>query len=190
VARHFAVAACEFPFILALIVVSGMSNTSTTKWMATAFETLAKKHPEHRDRWISDDKWVDIIRINYIAPPSKEKEEELKFSRKNMVRAIGSQWQHTIDDFTTTNQNGMFRHSYMVSCNDDNTTKSKRRNATYFHATKAGRDHPRKPRVAEVFKDEDEMDDRVNCLKKREKNPRRSRPTKFCFSPEACLHRF
>jgi hypothetical protein len=63
--------------------------------MATAFEMLAKKHPEHRDRWISDDKWVDIIRANYFAPPSKEKEEVLKFGKKNMVRAIGSQWQHS-----------------------------------------------------------------------------------------------
>jgi hypothetical protein len=60
----------------------------------TAFETLATKHPECRDRWILDDKWVDVIRTNYFTPPSKEKEEELKFGRKNMVRAIGSQWQH------------------------------------------------------------------------------------------------
>jgi hypothetical protein len=185
VARHFALAACEFPFVLALIVVSGMSKTSTTKWMATAFETLSKKHPEHRDPWISDDKWVDVIRANYFAPPSKEKEEELKFSRKNMVRAIGSQWQHTTDDFTATNQNGMFRHGYMVSCNDDNTTKSKRRNATCFHATKAGRDCPRKPRVAEVFKDEDEMDDRVNCLKKRKRARKTKSTNKFLFQPRS-----
>ena len=74
-ARHFVLAAYEFPFILALIVVSGMSKTSTTKWMAAAFETLATKYPEHRDQWISEDKWVDIIHTNYFTPPSKEKED-------------------------------------------------------------------------------------------------------------------
>jgi hypothetical protein len=57
----------------------------------------------------------------------------------------------------------------MVPCDDDDRTKSKRRRATYFHATKAGRDHPTKPRVAELFKDQDEMDDHMNCLKKRKR---------------------
>jgi hypothetical protein len=62
----------------------------STEWMATAYETLTRKYPGYRNRWISDDKWLEIIRNNYIDNPSKEKEEELKFSRGNMVRAIGS----------------------------------------------------------------------------------------------------
>jgi hypothetical protein len=62
----------------------------STEWMATAYETLTRKYPGYRDRWISDDKWLEIIRNNYIDNPSKEKEEELKFSRGNMGRAIGS----------------------------------------------------------------------------------------------------
>jgi hypothetical protein len=62
----------------------------STEWMATAYETLTRKYPGYRDRWISDDKWLEIIRNNYIDNPSKEKEEELKFSSGNMVRAIGS----------------------------------------------------------------------------------------------------
>jgi hypothetical protein len=108
-ARHFVLAACEFPFILALIVISRMSKTSKTKWMmAAAFETLAAKHPEHRD-WILDDKWIDVIRNNCFAPPSKKKEEELKFSRKNTVRApVGSQWLHNTEDFTPKNQKACF----------------------------------------------------------------------------------
>jgi hypothetical protein len=125
-ARHFVLAAYGFPFILALIVISGMSKTSTTKWMATAFETLTTKYPAYRNRWISDDKWIDIIRTNYFTPPSKEKEKELKFSRENMVRAIGSRWDNTIEDFTPTNKNGIFRHSYMVSCYDEEGTKLKK----------------------------------------------------------------
>jgi hypothetical protein len=52
---------------------------------------------------ISDDKWIDVICTNYFAPSSKEKEEELKHGRKNMVRAVGSQWQHITKDFTLTN---------------------------------------------------------------------------------------
>jgi hypothetical protein len=151
-ARHFVLTAYVFPFILALIVISGMSKTSKTKWMVTAFEKLTMKYPEYRDRWISDDKWVDIIRTNYFTPPSKEKEEELKFSRNNMVRAIGSQWQHTIEDFTPTNQNGIFRHSYMVPCNDEEGTKSKRRRATYFYATKVGRDYPTNQELQKFLK--------------------------------------
>jgi hypothetical protein len=42
------------------------------------------------NRWISDDKWIEIIWNNYIDNPSKEKEEELNFNRGNMLRAVGS----------------------------------------------------------------------------------------------------
>ena len=80
------------------------------KWMAAAFETLATKHPEHRDRWISDDKWVPVIRADCFAPPSKEREEELKVGRKNMVRAVGSQRgrrQHTISAEASLQQTKM-----------------------------------------------------------------------------------
>jgi hypothetical protein len=68
----------------------------STEWMATAFQTLTTNYPEYRNRWISDDKWMEIIRNNYIDDPSKEKEEELKFSRANMIRAIGARWKTTI----------------------------------------------------------------------------------------------
>ncbi len=46
---------------------------------------------------------------------------------------------------------------------------SKRRQATYLYATIPGKDYPRKPRVAEVFKDEDEMDDCIRGIKKRKR---------------------
>jgi hypothetical protein len=74
--------------------------------MATAFQTLTTNYPESRNRWISDDKWMEIIQNNYIDDPSNEKEEELKFSRANMIRAIGARWKTTIEDFTQTNQVG------------------------------------------------------------------------------------
>ena len=125
------------------------------EWMATAFEKLTTRYPEYRNRWISDDKWMEIIRNNYIDNPSKEKEEELKFNRGNMVRAIGSRWKSTIEDFTPTNQRGVFRHRYYVSFeveDDKGEMVSKRRQTTYYYATQAGKDHPKKPRVAEVFK--------------------------------------
>jgi hypothetical protein len=35
--------------------------------------------------------------------------------------------------------------------------------------TKPGQDYPREPRVDKVFKDEDEMDDRMRGLKKRKR---------------------
>jgi hypothetical protein len=40
---------------------------------------------------------------------------------------------------------------------------------TYLYATIPGKDYPRKPRVAEVFKDEDEMDDYICGIKKRKR---------------------
>jgi hypothetical protein len=89
--RHFASAALLIPFVLELNATFSASKTSATKWMATAFETLATKHPEHRNRWISDDNWIEIIRNNCVAEPSKEKEKELKFNRRSMVKAVGSQ---------------------------------------------------------------------------------------------------
>jgi hypothetical protein len=142
----------------------------STEWMATAFEMLTSNYSAYRNRWISDDKWIEIIRNNYIDNPSKEKEEELKFNRKNLVRAIGSRWKTTIQDFTPTNQRGIFRHQYSVTTqvkNDEGAMVSKRRRVTYLYATIPGKDYPRKPRVAEVFKDEDETDDRIRRLKKR-----------------------
>jgi sarcosine oxidase delta subunit len=62
--------------------------------MATAFLPLTTNYPEYRNRWISDDKWMEIIRNNDIDDPSKEKEEELVFSRANMIRAIAARWKH------------------------------------------------------------------------------------------------
>ena len=59
------------------------------------------------------------------------------------------------------------------------------RRATYIYATKPGRDYPTKPRVAEVFKDEDEMDNLINCLK-REKEPKTKWTNKFMFQ-QRCL---
>jgi hypothetical protein len=58
----------------------------------------------------------------------------------------------------------------MVPCYDEEGDKfKKRRRATHFHATKPGRDCPTKPRVAQVFKDEDEMDNHMSSLKKRKR---------------------
>ena len=130
----------------------------STDWTATAYEKLTSTYPEYRNRWISDEKWIEIIRNNYIVNPSKEKEVELKFNRGNMVRAIGSRWKTTIEDFTETNDSGIYRHHYTVTFkveNDEGEMVSKRRRATYFYATKPGEDLPDKPRSAEVFKDED-----------------------------------
>jgi hypothetical protein len=87
-ARYFALAALLIQFVSALNVNSSMSRTSKTK----AFETLTTRFPQYRNRWISDDKWLEIIRNNYFAAPSKEKEKELCFNRRNMVKAVGSQW--------------------------------------------------------------------------------------------------
>jgi hypothetical protein len=116
---------------------------------------------------------MEIIRNNYIDDPSKEKAEVLTFTRENMIRAIGARWKTTIQDFTQTNQNGIFRHRYSVSFvveNDKGEMVAKRRQVTYLHATIPGKDYPRKPRVAEVFKDEDEMDDCTCGIKKRKRN--------------------
>jgi len=60
--------------------------------MAMAYKSLTSKYPEYRNRWILDDKWMEIIRNNYIDNPSKEKEAGLKFLRRNLVKAIGSRW--------------------------------------------------------------------------------------------------
>ena len=43
---------------------------------------------------------------------------------------------------------------------------AKRRQVTYLYATKPGQDYPRNPRVAEVFKGEDEMDYCIRGLKR------------------------
>jgi hypothetical protein len=75
----------------------------------------------------------------------------------NMVRAIGSRWMTDIQDFTPTNQRGIFRYQYSVTFkveNDEGEMVSKRGPVTYLYATIPGKDYLRKPRVAEVFKDE------------------------------------
>ena len=45
-----------------------------------------------------------------------------------------------------------------------------------------GKDYPRKPRVAKVFKDEDEMDDYIRGIKKEKKSQRLSRPKNFVYN--------
>ena len=77
--------------------------------MTAAFGALATKHPEHRDQWISDDKWIDVIWTSCFAPPPKEKERESTLDRNNVVvQAVGSRWQRATEDFTPTNQSGAF----------------------------------------------------------------------------------
>ena len=78
---------------------------------------------------------MEVIRNNYIDNPSKEKEEELHFSRQNMIRAIGARWKTTIEDFTQTNQSGIFRHRYAVSFvveNDKGWGGSKKKTSDLF----------------------------------------------------------
>jgi hypothetical protein len=86
-----------------------------------------------------------------------------------LVRAIGSRWKTTIQDFTPTNQSDIFRHQYSVTFEvkkDEGGMVSKRRRVSYLCATIPGQYYPRKPRVAEIFKDEDETDDHIRGLKK------------------------
>jgi hypothetical protein len=128
---------------------------------STTYKMLASNYSEYGNRWILDDKWIEIIRSSYIDNPSKEKGDELKVNRGNMVRAIGYRWNKTeIQDFTPTYQSGIFRHCYSVTYEvkyDEGEMVSKERQVTYLYATIPGQDYPRKPRVAKVFKDEDEM---------------------------------
>jgi hypothetical protein len=187
-ARHFASAALLIELILAVIRISRMSKTPKTKWMAAAFKMLPMKHPEHCNQWILDDKWIDIILTNCFTSPSKEKEKELKSDWQNMVKAVSSQWKHTKEDFTRTNQRGTFWHIHCVNSttvNDKGDTERKKTNSRLFHAGKPGKDCPTKPRVAEVFKDKDEMDNHINCLKKR-KQPKMKSTNKFALG-STCL---
>ena len=71
--------------------------------------------------------WIDIIGTNYFIPPSKEKEEKLKFSRNNMsIRArvapcilLAYQWinRHGIDRLSSFHQysHAMVRPSASIS---------------------------------------------------------------------------
>jgi hypothetical protein len=55
---------------------------------------------------------------------------------------------------------------------------------TYLYATIPGQDYdPRKPRVAEVFKDENETDDPAYVAYKREKEPKTKSTKGFCLQP-------
>jgi hypothetical protein len=137
-----------------------------------AFQTLTTNYPEYCTRWSSDDKWIEIIQNNYNDNPSKEKEEELKISRANMIRATGAQWKTTMEDSTQTNQSGIFRHQYFVTFeveNDQGGMVAKRKQVTYLYAIQPGHDHPKKPRVAKVFRGEDKMDYCICGLEKRKR---------------------
>jgi hypothetical protein len=46
------------------------------EWMATAYKTLTSNYSEYSNQCILDDKWMEIIRNNYIDNPSTEKAEE------------------------------------------------------------------------------------------------------------------
>jgi hypothetical protein len=69
-------------------------------------------------------------------------------------------------------QHGTFWHSCFVisdTVNDKGDIETRRQTAACFCAAKPGKDCPAKPRVAKGFKDGDEMNNCINCLKKRKR---------------------
>jgi hypothetical protein len=112
--------------------------------------------------------WKSFKR-NTLMTHQRKKEEGLKFTRANMIRAIRARCKTTIQDFTPTNPNGIFRHWYSFSfvVENDKGDGNKKKKMTYLYATKPGQDYPRKLRVAQVFIGEVEMDNCMRGLKKR-----------------------
>jgi hypothetical protein len=57
----------------------------------------------------------------------KEKKKQLKLNRRNVVKAVTSQWRHSVEAFTTTNQTSGFRHGCFVdTVNDQGDAVTKR----------------------------------------------------------------
>ncbi len=74
----------------------------------------------------------------------------MKFNRPNLIRSIGKKWAYTLDDFTETNQTGIFRHIvHSLRCPDTGT----RRRVTFFHVTKPGK-VIKKPPEGHIFKED------------------------------------
>jgi hypothetical protein len=53
----------------------------------------------------------------------KESTEMMKFSRSNLRRSIGKKWASTLDDFTETNQTGIFGHIVHLLSDPDTGSK-------------------------------------------------------------------
>jgi hypothetical protein len=135
-------------------------STSGIGWIADAFEKTSQES-RYRDRWLTDQKWSELVHSHYFGKGTtcndedarleiKEAAENMKFSRPNLIRSIGKKWAYTLDDFTETNQTGIFRHT-VHSANFPDT--GSRRKMTFFHVTKPGT-VIKKPRGGHIFKED------------------------------------
>jgi hypothetical protein len=138
-------------------------------WIADAFQKTSQEN-RYQDRWLTDQKWSKLVHSHYFGKGTcnqdalkiKESAEKMKFNRPNLIRSIGKKWAYTLDDFTETNQTGIFRHIvHSASCPDTGT----RRRVTFFYVTKPGK-VIKKPPEGHIFK-EDVQDHGTIGIRKR-----------------------
>ena len=101
------------------------------------------------------------MKEHYFGNGKQDQAEELKFSTTSLVRAINRKWKESLDDFTSSNTTGIFRHAAKPR-----NSSGARRKVTYFYVTTPGQ-HPKKPQVAQIFEEEDLQDEFVRKARKR-----------------------
>jgi hypothetical protein len=137
-------------------------------WIADSFEKTSQVK-RYRDRWLTGQKWYELVYTHYFGKCTcdvdelviKESAEKMKLSQPNhLIRSIGKKWASTLDDFTKTNQKGIFRHIlHSATCPDTGT----RRSVTFFHVTKPGK-VIKKPQEGQTFIQDDHG---TNVIRKR-----------------------
>jgi hypothetical protein len=137
-----------------------MAPAPPTAWMSTAFRRTSETL-RYQNRWLSDSKWHELVKEHYFADGKQDQAEELKFSTTSLVRAINRQWKESLDDFTTSNTTGIFRHAAKPR-----NSSGTRRKVTYYYVTTPGQ-RPKKPQVAQIFEEEDLQDEFVRKARKR-----------------------
>jgi hypothetical protein len=111
-------------------------------WIANSFEKSSQVN-RYPDGWLTDQNWYELVYTHHFGTGTcdvdelaiKESAKKMKFSRPNLIWSIGKKWASTLDDFTETNQTGIFRHIvHSATCPDTGTM----RRVTLFHGIYIG----------------------------------------------------
>ena len=102
---------------------------------------LVAKKPCFRDRWISHELWLRLIKVEF---PSLDSILKGGINFGSLNKGLTKHYVNMLDDFTVSNTVGIFRRKYKHYCEFD----QKRRNFTYNYVTDPCNIIPRPPENA------------------------------------------
>jgi hypothetical protein len=88
---------CQKTLEFHLSMTTRSKRGSGIEWIADAFQKTASQENRYQDRWLTDQKWSELVQSHYFVKGTcdedaleiKESAEKTKFNRPNLIRSIG-----------------------------------------------------------------------------------------------------